>query len=425
MGEKENEEEEVGANRAVAPSVIAARYVDPGHPTAFSSPGAVYRYYEGRVPMSTVVKALESVDAYTKHKETKRPATFNPFYSYQRRTEYQADLVDMSGIKAANSYYAYLLVVIDVFSRKLWVMPLKTKSAASMREALRHWLVDQDSEPGASQRLGRRLYTDRGKEFVARSVVELLKEFNFKHTTSKRGLYKAAVAERVNKTLQVRIYRYLSHTGRLRYVDVLPDIIGAYNNTKHSTLEHAFSPEEADDPENEDRVREIHGRRYHDVMQKMKRTRKKRRFKIGDTVRVTLSKGRKVGPEGRAYTPFFSDELFQVVRVGRRMPVPRIYLRSLLTMKPVPGSFYANELSKHVSSMFKVEKVLGTKTEGGDRLKLVKLKGLHSGFNTWVKEEHIDANKRVRIGRISASLDEGGDTTDDNADEDGGQDGLD
>lgn len=392
----------------VSPAKIARNYVTPGHPIAFGSPGAVFRHYEGALPLSVIGRILETIDAYTRHREVKRPSVFNPFYSYQRRTDYQADLIDIAALKRANSYYAYLLVVIDVFTRKLWVMPLKTKSAASVTSALRHWLQEQVEEGGIRER---RLYTDRGKEFVAKSVGDLLQEYKFHHTTSQRGLYKAAIAERVNKTLQTKIYKYLSHTGRTRYVDVLPDLIDGYNNSKHSTLEHELTPEEADRVGNEDRVREIHGNRYHAVMKKMERVRKERKFKKGQLVRVTLAKGRKVGPEGRAYTPFFSDELFVVVACLRRMPVPKYKLRSMLTLDAVPGSFYANELTRQARRMFKVDKVLGSKVENGQTFKLVRLRGLHPGFDSWVREEDIDRHRRIlgdKLARppVHASLDE-------------------
>lgn len=387
---------------------IAREYVTPGHPIAFSSPGAVFRHYEGEVPLKVITKALESVDAYTRHREIKRPAVFNPFYSYQRRTDYQADLIDMSALKRANSYYAFLLVVIDVFTRKVWVMPLKKKSAASMADALRHWLADQVERGGRRER---QLYTDRGKEFVAARVGQLLREYGFRHTTSQRGLYKAAIAERVNKTLQIKIYKYLSHTGKSRYVDVLPEIVGSYNNAKHSTLEHELSPEEADLPENEERVREIHGNRYRSVMEKADRTRKKQKFKKGQLVRITLAKGRKVGPEGRAYTPFFSDELFVVVACLRRMPVPKYRLRSMLTLRTAPGSFYANELTRQRRGLFKIDKVLRSRVENGETLKLVRLRGLHPGFDSWVKETDIDQHRRIAVDKLArppthASLDE-------------------
>ena len=384
---------------------IARNYLEPGHPTAFSSPGVVHRYYGGQVSIDTIRKVLQSVDAYTLHREVKRPDQHNPFYSYQRRTNYQADLIDMSKLKYANSHYMYLLVIIDVFSRKLWVMPLKKKDAPSMVRALGHWIDEQDKEPGAATRAGRQLYTDRGKEFVARSVVKLLREHNFEHFTSQRGVYKAAVAERVNKTLQIKIYKYLSHTGRKKYVDVLPDLISSYNNAKHSTLENLFSPEEADLPENEAKVLEIHNRRYHATMEKMDRTRKKRRFKRGDLVRVILTKGRKVGPEGRAYTPYFSEQIYQVIAIKKRMPVPRYVLRSLTTLQTVPGSFYANELSKLISRLFKIEKVLETRQRDGKTYKLVKLLGLHKKFSQWVNGDNIDKNNRVRASELIVDLD--------------------
>ena len=385
---------------------IARDYLTPSHPTAFSSPGVVYRYYDGQVPINTIKKVLQSIDAYTLHREPRKPDQHNPFYSYQRRTNYQADLIDMSKLKYANSHYMYLLVIIDVFSRKLWVMPLKKKDSAAMVEALGHWLDEQDSEPGAATRLGRQLYTDRGKEFVARTVRALLKEHNFEHFTSRRGLYKAAVAERVNKTLQVKIYKYLSHTGKRRYVDVLPDLISSYNNAKHSTLEGLFSPEEADRPENETVVREIHNRRYHAIMEKMEKTRKKRQFMRGDLVRIIVTKGRKVGTESRAYTPFFSDQIYQVMAIKKRMPVPRYVLRSLATLETVPGSFYANELSKVFTRLFKVERVLKTRERDGRTIKLIKIQGLHESFNKWVDaEDEIDENNRVRLGRGSIDRD--------------------
>ena len=71
---------------------------------------------------------------------------FSPFYSYHWQTNYQADLIDFAALKRSNSFYTYLLVIIDIFSRKLWVMPLKPKSAASMVEPLRHWLDEQLAE---------------------------------------------------------------------------------------------------------------------------------------------------------------------------------------------------------------------------------------------------------------------------------------
>ena len=53
---------------------------------------------------------------------------------------WQADLVDMSCLKAANDGTTFLLAVIDVFSKRVWCVPLKSKSAASLVAAFRQLL---------------------------------------------------------------------------------------------------------------------------------------------------------------------------------------------------------------------------------------------------------------------------------------------
>ena len=40
----------------------------------------------------------------------------------------QTDLCDMSDVKTVNNNVAYLLTVVDIFTRKAFVFPLKTKS---------------------------------------------------------------------------------------------------------------------------------------------------------------------------------------------------------------------------------------------------------------------------------------------------------
>ena len=61
----EEEEGKITASR------IAREYVTLGDPIAFTSPGAMFAHYHGRVPLCIVTRALESVEAY---RETKWPS---------------------------------------------------------------------------------------------------------------------------------------------------------------------------------------------------------------------------------------------------------------------------------------------------------------------------------------------------------------
>ena len=55
----------------ITASRISQEYVTLGDPIAFTSPGAMIAHYHGRVPLSIVTRALESVEAY---RETKWPS---------------------------------------------------------------------------------------------------------------------------------------------------------------------------------------------------------------------------------------------------------------------------------------------------------------------------------------------------------------
>ena len=116
---------------------IIRNYRDPSHPTAFSAPGAIAKYYN--ISTQRARKILESIDSYVLHREYKRPRKFNPYYIYRPRDLIQADLIEIRTISAENDGINYLLLIIDVFTRKIWVYPLRDKRATTMKNAFENW----------------------------------------------------------------------------------------------------------------------------------------------------------------------------------------------------------------------------------------------------------------------------------------------
>ena len=57
--------------------------------------------------------------------------------SYGIEQIFAADLVDMQKYSKQNKHYKYLLTVIDVFSKYVWVIPLKTKTGLEVANAFR------------------------------------------------------------------------------------------------------------------------------------------------------------------------------------------------------------------------------------------------------------------------------------------------
>ena len=91
----------------------------------------------------------------------------------------------------------------------------------------------------------------------------------------------------------------MTHENTDRYIEPLPILVHTYNNHKHRMI--GMSPAEAELPGRTYRIRrkqELHH-------SKIKR--KKPKYKIGQTVRISIMKGK----FDRVFTPQFMEEIFE------------------------------------------------------------------------------------------------------------------
>ncbi|XP_025161893.1 uncharacterized protein LOC112590224 [Harpegnathos saltator] len=143
---------------------------------------------------------------------------------------WEVDLIELANLRNYNEGYCYLLTIIDVFSKFVWVEPIRSKSSTSMTEAFRHVL----SRNGG--RIPTWLQSDKGKEFIGQTFQNFLKKKNICFRTLRNPDAKAAVVERFNRMFEERLWRYFTHKNIHRYIDVLQGIVHAYNHTRHSTI---------------------------------------------------------------------------------------------------------------------------------------------------------------------------------------------
>ena len=128
---------------------------------------------------------------------------------------------------------------------------------------------------------------------------------------------KSVVAERFIRTLENKLYKHMTATGKNVYYDVLDDVVNKYNNTKHSTIK--MKPI---DVKNNKRV-------YIDDHNE-----KDSRFKLGDRVRISKFKN------------IFTKEIFIVDKTNNT--VPYTYNLEDLNDEEIIGSFYDKELQKSI-----------------------------------------------------------------------------
>ena len=143
--------------------VLSKVYHDPKDPGSLGGVKRLLRrarklYFPG-VTRKSVQKYLQSEQAYTLHKPARRRFTRNHTYVAGIDAQWQADLADMQGIAKHNGKMKYLLIVIDVFSKFAWAVPVHSKDAKAITVAFGQVLTI------ANPRHPKRLQTDKGKEF--------------------------------------------------------------------------------------------------------------------------------------------------------------------------------------------------------------------------------------------------------------------
>jgi hypothetical protein len=232
-----------------------------------------------------------------------------------------------------NDGVKFLLIFIDVFSRFLWVKPLKQKNMNNMYKAFKEMI---DNEWFNKPKI---LACDRGTEYVNKLVKNLLKENNIQmfHTTDEG---KAVYAERVNGTLQNLIYRYMTEYNTKRYIDVLSKLVETYNKRDHRSLKF-LPPREAERDQNILFFRRLFRQKNAPIIEKGIKKKRKPRFKVGDVVRIHAYE-RKFTK--RSYSKHFNEELFIIVQISYRLPIPLYRLQALNNNEILEGDFYANEL---------------------------------------------------------------------------------
>ncbi|MGL5468932.1 MAG: hypothetical protein ACRDCT_12225, partial [Shewanella sp.] len=198
-------------------------YSDARHPASFSSAQKLAK--AAGVSVAKASNFLKSVDTHTLHKEKRKIFPRNRYVIPRMNYLFEADLCDMQRLKSKNNGVTFLLNVIDCFSKVLYCQPLKNKKGETVLKAFK--LIFKNTNC-------KWLQTDFGSEFICAPVKKFLASKHIKLRHPKNGS-KCNIVERVNKSLKNKIFKYITHNGTEKYINVLSDIVHSYNNSIHSS----------------------------------------------------------------------------------------------------------------------------------------------------------------------------------------------
>lgn len=300
--------------------------------------------------------------------ELHKPARRN----FQRRTTvikgiddlWQADLIDMQKYNTENKGMKYILVVIDTFSKFAWAVPVKTKSKEDIQKAMKTILLK-------STRYPKNLQTDLGKEFYNTLFNNLMQKFGINHYST-FSTKKAAIVERLIRTLKSKLYKHFSLLGKYQWVgSYLDSIVHSYNNSIHRTTKYK--------PINVNKTNELLVKKNIFNSQNKNYVRGNK-FKVGDQVRISKYKSQ----FSKGYTPNWSTEIFKIIKVNNTSP-PTYHLEDK-NGENILGSFYEYELQKtKYPDIYLIERVI-KKTKNKI---FVKWLGLSEKENSWIDIDKV------------------------------------
>lgn len=341
-------------------------YYDISNPASYSSRRKLQEA-TNKQPKA-VTDWLKGEETYTLHKPVRKRFPRNPYITNGIDREWQMDLADLKDLKDYNNGVQYLLFVIDIFSKYLWVIPLMNKSGDEIIRGLE--LIFKEGKRKCSH-----IMSDRGREFTNNKVQKFLKNNNINFIEAYNPDVKAAIVERVIRTIKEKLWKYFHRNKTHRYVDVLQDVVNSYNNSVHRTIGMAPSNVTS---ENSYRV----WIRMYKHLMNTKCTSPS--LKQGDYVRVSREKG----TFEKSYKFKWSLEIFKVKSI---IPKCRpLYILEDLKETEVRGRFYQEELQcVKPPDKYDIEKVLKSRGSGKNKQLLVKWLGYPDSFRSWVSVKQL------------------------------------
>ena len=349
---------------------VYTSYTDVKSKGAF---GGVARYAKAnQISRTEAKKLLQGEESYSLHKPVQRRFRMLPTQVFVKDEQWQADLVEMQKFAFHNRRFRYLLTIIDILTKYAWAVPIKSKTGTNVKAAF-EGMFRQGRQPQLLQ-------TDRGTEFYNRIMDTFLKSKGIGHFSTE-GDTKGAVIERFNRTLKERLYRYMTANHTKKYIDVLPDIIGSYNEDEHRSI--GMAPVDVNDDASELAA-------WNQLYRKGKKPRAPRPLlKVGEWVR--LNQRKKVFKKG--YLAQWTQEVFQIAEVLRGDPV--VYKLKELDGTSLKGSFYEADLQRVPSDTRHKARVLEIKQRRGNAV-LVNWEGWPAKYNTWMTKNEYKKKKAAQ-----------------------------
>ena len=262
-----------------------------------------------------------------------------PIIGHQPNERWAVDLIDMIIYEGYNKHFKYILSGIDYFSKKVFAVPLRSKTPQTTLRGLERAITEQ-----MGNTIQRIIQSDNGGEFKNKTFkdwarahhIHLINTLSYTPTGN-------ALVENSNKWIRKMIKEGFVRYKSFNWVDHLHEYVFNRNEMKHSVIKRkpntVWSAGHEDDEDDED-INIIKDRLIANAKKKLERV-QVQEFDVGDVVRASMSslysKVRKLikSGKGKLIPVKYSPDILVVSRVilpaaeNRDFARPEYYLETL------------------------------------------------------------------------------------------------
>ena len=262
---------------------------------------------------------LHQKNAHTKYRQVRRRFPRLKVIAYDINEIWSIDVAYVDKLAKYNNGVKYLLVAVDVLSRYLRVVPMRSKSAPETAKAFKKMTVKVKPQ---------KVWSDKGTEFKG-AFKNLCDEMGIEtYTTASET--KSAFAERNIRSLKNIMYKHMENKWTYQYINKLAQFVQTINSRVNRVTKLAPN-----------KVTKKHVPELISIASdQSSKFVKKPKFKVRDTVRIA----KQDLPFKKGYKQSFTDEVFTIIKIPTYNP-PTYNLRDE-TGEIIEGKFYEPELVK-------------------------------------------------------------------------------
>jgi hypothetical protein len=218
---------------------------------------------------------------------------------------WQMDIFDLSRYEKRNDGFRYLLVCIDVFSRKAYVKAMKNKDTSTVINTFTHFLTHKTG-PNI-----RSIIADQDPAWTNDTWLNFMEKENIAFNTNALKDHRAlGIIDNFAKRIKLTLNKRFVDTNSTKWTDYIEKVITTYNNQEHRSLGETTPNKVVKDTKIQEKIQTIND-------EKAQKNTTKSSFSVGDKVKKNMLINESY-PKGT--DPKWSEKIFEVTEVkGQRI----------------------------------------------------------------------------------------------------------